>query len=287
MEKFLVDRIKDVTLTKKEVLIANYFLKKQPEVVFMSSNEIARELLTSDSSIIRFARKLGYSGFIELQEDLRKQVSEHINNKSQIGLSPSERFERRFDAFSDGNLVKKVLDTTINNISTSFEQNGAEKYEEMAERLVKSKRKYIIGFRGAKGLAVHFARTLRYIMEDVVEITSADTSAFELLQGIGREDTAVLISFSRYGKVDSMIRELLVEKNIPFCVITDKAVAPIAKNADILLIAETSSMGFFHSTTSVLFIIELVVTIVGKKLGSTAKGNLSRLDKYLFDMIDK
>ena len=72
MTEELQARLMGVKLTKKEKLIAEFILDNFAEACFITSTEIAKRLHVSDSSVIRFTRTLGYTGFMDFQRSIRK-----------------------------------------------------------------------------------------------------------------------------------------------------------------------------------------------------------------------
>ena len=67
MTEELRAQLREVKLTKKEKLIAEFVLDNFAEACFITSTEIAKRLNISDSSVIRFTRTLGYAGFMDFQ----------------------------------------------------------------------------------------------------------------------------------------------------------------------------------------------------------------------------
>lgn len=66
----LETQIKNTRLTKTERIVADYFLEHMESLYFMTAKDIAMALHTSDTSVIRLCRTLGYRGFRELQQQL-------------------------------------------------------------------------------------------------------------------------------------------------------------------------------------------------------------------------
>ena len=62
----------NTSLTDAEKRIAEYILSHAEETLHMSSQKIAELTGTSPATLIRFSRKVGYSGFSELKMDLAK-----------------------------------------------------------------------------------------------------------------------------------------------------------------------------------------------------------------------
>ena len=56
------------TLPRAEKAVAQALLEKPELICLMTLAELARETDSSDASIIRFCRKMGYSGFSEMKQ---------------------------------------------------------------------------------------------------------------------------------------------------------------------------------------------------------------------------
>lgn len=82
MEK-LRETIHNAKLTKTQQTIAEFILDHSGDACFMTSTEIAARLKVSESSVIRFARSLGYTGFMDFQKNLRKEFQNQVHHRLQ------------------------------------------------------------------------------------------------------------------------------------------------------------------------------------------------------------
>lgn len=69
--------------------IAKYVLKNRGEVGYMGINEVAQNSFTSKSSVLRFSQKLGFSGFSEFKNYLKREAAMKTNSQE-----PDELFEQ-------------------------------------------------------------------------------------------------------------------------------------------------------------------------------------------------
>ena len=82
--KELREIIHNAELTKTQQTIADFVLDHSSDACFMTSTEIADRLDVSESSVIRFARSLGYTGFMDFQ----KISAKNTRNRSTIFPTP-------------------------------------------------------------------------------------------------------------------------------------------------------------------------------------------------------
>lgn len=66
--------IQKTQFTKKERLIADYVLSHFRDICFMTSTELAEAVELSHSSVMRFTKDLGFSGYTEFQKKCARAV---------------------------------------------------------------------------------------------------------------------------------------------------------------------------------------------------------------------
>ena len=67
-------KLEEIKLSSAQKTVAEYLLDKRTEIENMTIQEIAKQTYTSVATIIRLAKKLGYSGYQELKEDFLKEL---------------------------------------------------------------------------------------------------------------------------------------------------------------------------------------------------------------------
>ena len=63
----------------KEKRIADYILKEADQIIYQSVKETAQQCGTSESSIVRFCKVIGYSGYSELKVEIAKAAFNHTS----------------------------------------------------------------------------------------------------------------------------------------------------------------------------------------------------------------
>jgi DNA-binding MurR/RpiR family transcriptional regulator len=273
MENIFFEKLKNKHLTKGQRKIAEYFIENEYLISQKSLLEIANEIGTSDASVIRFARILGYDGYADLKNDLNDKMVEQMS-----GMPLDERFDVNKTIYSSINALNTYMEVIKNNIEKSLKQNNVENYDEVVELLIKSKRKCIIGFRGCKGLALQFASNLRYMIDDVVEIVNDSPNAANILQGLEKDDFIIFFSFVRYYKLDIAISEFAKKNGIKICIITDNIVSPVVKNADLVLKVNTTNISFMNSTVAALCMSEHLLNLLLIKNKNLVQNRLNVYD---------
>ena len=70
--KDIQDKYKD--FSKGQKLIANYIINHYDKAAFMTASKLGEEVGVSESTAVRFATKLGFEGYPELQKILQDLI---------------------------------------------------------------------------------------------------------------------------------------------------------------------------------------------------------------------
>ena len=76
MEKDILQRIAEECgdYSKRQKAIAKYICENSEIVAFMTAQMLAEAAGVSESSVVRFARQLGFDGYIELRRALQQLI---------------------------------------------------------------------------------------------------------------------------------------------------------------------------------------------------------------------
>ena len=268
MTSEFLELCKNVKLTKSEKAMADYILANFREVCFLTSTELAEKVGSSHSSVIRFAKDLGFSGFSAFQQELRKQYDAYLSNHDEVLTVPVEKLGQSLAKLSTDNISEALLDVTRNNLHYTMLNNSNESMEKAAKAIVDARMKYIVGHRGCSGVASFLQIILRDTLPGVFANESNSLNAFDFLADISKDDVLIVVSFPRYNKQARLSAQLAHEAGAKVIVITDTPTAPIAEYADHIILTGVDSLTFFNSQIAPMFAAELLCSYVCKIVGA-------------------
>lgn len=283
MENVISERVKNATLTKSQQKIAEYFIRNPERVGMCSSMEVSKEIGVSDASITRFARAIGYEGFSDLKNDIYSSLAMRATGGVN-SLSLAERFERNRNQHGDSGSKADFMGVLQYNLERTMQANTDELFDKAVAMLLQASHRYIVGFRGCLGVAEQFAWLLRFLLDHVVSISDEGPGGVGLLQDIDDGDCAVIFSMSRYYKSDLCLAQMAKQHGAKLCVVTDSVLSPLADLADVLLLAETSDMSFFHSAAALNMIYEYLVTKTAQKCSEVYHQKVDERDALTKDL---
>ena len=124
-------QIKFPRLSKGQKLIADFILKNYDKAAFMTAAKLGDSVGVSESTVVRFAIELGFSGYPKLQ----KALQELIKNK----LTSVQRLELSNDYACEENVLRGVLKSDIENLRATLEKINLENFNSVIDEIFKAK----------------------------------------------------------------------------------------------------------------------------------------------------
>ena len=270
--KYLISHIQSqyTRFSKGQKLIAQYILKNYDKVAFMTACKLGEAVGVSESTVVRFANALGYSGYPKLQDALQ----EVIKNK----LTTVQRVDMVKEFNDDSAILKKIVKSDMDNIKDTLEEIDEKAFEEAANRILKAKRIYIVGMRSSFTIAQYLGFYLGIILDSVHVIRTDMGDAFEQVVKINEDDVLIAISFPRYSKKSYQIVSYAKEKGAHIVSLTDSTFAPVASFTDNLLLVKSNMVSFVDSLVPALSIANALIVSVGMKEKEDIKQHFDDLE---------
>ena len=281
----LVRKIQSMTLTRTDAEIAEYILAHLSTIGFQTSTTMAEEIGVSDTSVIRFIRKLGFKGYADFRSEMNARTARQID-RAQPDLTPGEKYLRTLEHLGSGSLISDVSQYTLNNLQKSYAQldQGTVRKpscEQIVDILLRSDRKYIAGFRGTACCAQYMASKLLFLTPHVVPILHADATAVENLLDITERDCLFLYSFPRYSEIARPLMEIARESGAKVILMTDRRTSPLANKADVVVTAQVDGLGFTNSYVAPLSLSEVILLSVSGRKDVTDSKRFNRIDSVM------
>ncbi|GAB6170263.1 MurR/RpiR family transcriptional regulator [Clostridium carnis] len=256
-------QLKFSRLSKGQKLIAEYILKNYDKAAFMTAAKLGISVGVSESTVVRFANELGFSGYPKLQ----KALQELIKNK----LTTVQRLELSNDYISEGYALKGVLKADMENIRSTLEKINYNTFEDVVNKIFEAKRIYIIGLRSSTALAEFLGFYLNIILQNVKTVGYGISDIFEQMINVGEGDLVIGIGFPRYASRTIDALEFAQNRGADVVAITDSLLSPLAARADYSLIAQSNMASFVDSLVAPLSVINALIIAVGMR----EKGNIT------------
>ncbi len=286
MNMQLIERIRqnERSFSKGQRRIAKYIEEHYDSVAFMTASKLGVTVGVSESTVVRFATEIGYSGYPALQQ----AIQEMIRNR----LTTVQRLENTSRNVPLDRLLDAVLEQDVDLIRRTAETVSHEAFYSAADALTKARRVYVVGAGSSAALAAFLTHYLSLIYESVRQLdATSEAQILQQLVHIGPQDALIAISFPRYSK--KVVTALRHASNTGASVvaITDSEFSPIAKHAEHVLLAKSDMVSFVDSIVAPMALINALIVTIAIKKKDEVKKTLSDLESIwgeygVFETVD-
>lgn len=250
-------------LTPTERRLAEAVLAEPTLLAFGTVSDLASRVGASRPSVVRFANKLGFEGYAQLQRLVRVDLSRRLSH-------PSARIRSDDKAESS---ARKRLNSAIDSVFDALEgQNLAR----LVRPIARAKRVWILSGETSQAGAHAFYSGLSMVRPGVQFL--GDCSVSSQLSSGERGDVAVVFDFFRYRRQVAAAVKILSDSDVEIVAVTDGPLSPLIELADAWCEIQVPAIGPFDSSVPVVAIAELLVSRVAKELQDEATARIDRIE---------
>jgi DNA-binding MurR/RpiR family transcriptional regulator len=230
----------------------------------------------SESTTVRFATLLGYSGFPEFHKALEELVKDKLHSVQRIEITASKMTETQ--------VLETVMESDAEKIKLTLETISKSAFDEAVESIMSARRIYVVGIRTCTPLAQFLGFYLNLLFDDVTIVTTNSASEiFEQMINVNNEDVVIGISFPRYSMRTLKAMEFANDRNAKVISITDDKNSPLNLYSSCNLLAKSDMATVVDSLVAPLSVINALVVTLCMKKPDYVTGKLDMLDKLWED----
>lgn len=254
----LIELIKSnyTKLSKGQKIIANYIISDYDKAAFMTAAALGKVTDVSESTVVRFAIRLGYNGYREFQSDLQELIKSKLTTIQRLHLAES-------DYSDDKDFIPKTMERDMDNIKKIINDIDVVTFRKAINLVLKGKKIYIIGLRSSSFLAGYLGFYLKFLFDNIQVINFGPNDIFEQLLKIDSDDVIIVITYPRYSRRIVDVLEYSREKGAQIITITDSTLSPAAQRANIALIAGSDMISFVDSLVAPMSLINAFIIALG------------------------
>ena len=259
---------KYASLSIKEKKIADFILKHPKESVNPSIEELAERIGISESTMVRFARKLGYTGYQRFRIALARETIPSNEQVFEIGVSDQE------------DPIDTVFKNAQDTLNETYKRIDRTALQQVGKQFSEARNIYLMGLGGSNILALDAYHKL--IRTGLNCHYAADFHMQLMLASQASEtDIALIISHTGSGHDTLAIAEEFRDNGCPIAVLTSNSRSPLAKMTDKVLHVATGTnllvAESFSARIVSLTIIDILYVEVLERMKNLGVENLNRM----------
>lgn len=261
------------SLPQNQVRIAEYFLDNFDKIPFLTVHQISKSTNSSVASIVRFAQRVGFTGFSEMRIAITNSLQTKLKHKQTFPL-----FDKRK---ADGDILTSVANIDIKNINDTLSLIEREKFNEAIDLILKSKRIFTAGLGISYLLAEILAYQLTQVSLDSSVLKHTHTVFQEQILYMNKSDLLITFSFPPYSIETIDTAQFAKQRGIKVVSVTNKQSSPITFHSEISLTVNSENMLFTNSFAAISVLINAIATACALKNKTKVKKIIDESGKIM------
>jgi len=249
--------------------VARFILENPREAPFMTASQMAESVDTSESSVIRFASILGYSGYPELKEAMKSLLLDQMTTIERMAVYDDDPRESPCHRI----MTLDMLD--LGESQTNLNPQGIRSW---ASEVLEAPAIYMAAQRSSLALAGYLSFYLSWFHPSVHQLN--DTLIREQLTTAPKGSMMMGISFPRYSRWTVEAMKLGRSLGLTLTAISDSPHNPMTEaEPEHVLTAPCRHISFIDSLTAPMSLMNCLIMAVADEMGDEAKKRLQELEE--------
>jgi len=262
-------------MSKSHKRIAEYILSHVKDSSFFTVQVLANSCGTSTTTVIRFAREMGFSGF----SDFLKRIRQDALSQPAI----SDRFNQTLTTTSHDQLLHQTISGDISNINLTMLELSQDSFGEAVELIVKAPRVFVIGLRESFSMAHYMLSRLEAIRRNVFQIQSPGGSYIDQVVSLGEGDVCIYYAFHGYTHKSIQLLGVLRSRKVKVILFTNPPIDAVRDLADIVLTCHVRGVSYKNSYAAPLSLTNYLANAIAVADYSSTMHNLKEFEQTISD----
>ena len=265
-----MDRIADAAaeFTASERRVAEAVLEDPKIVAFGTVAQLASRSGASGPTVLRFASRLGFDGFVELQSAIQEEIADKLRPATQ------RIRERR-----SGDILSLALAADLENVRRTMEAIDPDEFAEAVEVLSDRRHRVFVIASELSGTAGRLlAQQLDLLRDGIVLIDGPGPSVSRKLVEVASGDVVLVFDLRRYEQWVLRATERVDERGALIVAVTDSRLSPLANLARIVFTVDANGVGPFDSAVGGMAFTHVLSAAMAAKLRRSATARLDEIE---------
>lgn len=256
-------------MTRSEKALSAYVMAHSEEMGVSSIRELAEKNNVSTTTLIRYARRLGFEGFKEFRRAFCALAA------SQPTLT--SKFEK-VAALPGDRLLSDTLAQAFTCLEETFSHLSAEKLEQTVSLIDGARRVYCFGMKESFALA-HYAYTRFYTVRDDSFLLNVAGGDVEQLLSVRPEDVCLVFLFHRYTRQALDILAALKKTGASVILFTNPPFDEVEPLTDVLLPCSVYGSGVKNTSIAPICLLDYLCNALAVKNSQRTLERFAELER--------
>jgi DNA-binding MurR/RpiR family transcriptional regulator len=271
-------RSRRAELTPAELRVAQTLLADYPAAGLQAVARLAGRAGVSGPTVVRLVAKLGFTGYADLQNRLRSELSARA-------AGPVQRYPAADRPEAASHLLQRFERIVGAAVTESLRSVDAVEFD-AATGLLADRRHHLVltGGRVSSVHALYLSRSLSVLRPDVRFVAADRAARAAALLDVAARSVVVVFDYRRYDDEVADFGRGAAAAGASVLLLTDNHLSPLAASATVLLTTSVDGPPPFITLTPALALVEALVVGVVERLGAPLRQRLERFDALNADL---
>ncbi|PLW75703.1 MurR/RpiR family transcriptional regulator [Cohaesibacter celericrescens] len=261
--------------TPAERRLVPYLKDDSLAIELKSITELAIAADVSTPTVIRFARKLGFHGFPDMQGAVRAELAERIKQ-------PLAKIDGHVSSAHNDHVANRFSFQVVENINRTMSQLDYRMFDDVANMLGDPKNKvYLRGGKISQSSAYHFFNHLQIIRPNVSMLGASPSVWPQTLLDLDSSSVLILFDIRRYEKELEKLALLAASQGAKIVLFTDQWGSPIERIADNCFRAMVEAPSSWDSTIAINLLVECMIAHIQNSNPERSADRIKEMEKMI------
>jgi DNA-binding MurR/RpiR family transcriptional regulator len=254
-----------------ERAVAQYLLEQGPRAATMSAREIAAAVGTSDATVVRAARSLGYGSLRRLRDALADQTeTADLSSRLRATLD---------DTPAAHDVLAERVQHELRALDLLLAHVSPQAFDRAAKVLASAPRVWWTGIGPSAHMASYGAFLCRRLGKPSGVFTHAGTDHADELLALNRDDAVVVLAYARIHPPVRVLLEHATRVGAKTVLVTDTSRRDLAHPADVVLAAGRGAPQLFATHGPTVVLVEALVLAIAADDPPRAERSIATLNE--------
>lgn len=241
-------------LTNMQKQVADFILEHPDVIAFKRLEELAMMIGVSTTSVIRFARSVGYKGYADMQQDIQQSI-----------VGKASLPDRLIDAVKSTKQDQLLIDSfkrDIDNIASTLHLLSEDDLAKAVSSIIAAQNIYVLGTRGNFSVAHYLGYRLSQIKRGVHLVSGLSMDYPEEIASIRRGDVCIAFLTPRYSRMTANLVAWMKKRGVMIILFTKEGSNEINLYGDIILPCRTDGISYKSSLIALFAVCNYILAAV-------------------------
>ena len=241
-------------LTNTQKQVADFMLEHPDVIAFKRLEELSMMIGVSSTSVIRFARSIGYKGYADMQQDIQQSI-----------VGKASLPDRLIDAVKSTKQDQLLIDSfkrDIDNIASTLHLLSENDLAKAVSSIIAAQNIYVLGTRGNFSVAHYLGYRLSQIKRGVHLVSGLSMDYPEEIASIRRGDVCIAFLTPRYSRMTANLVAWMKKRGVMIILFTKEGSSEINLYGDIILPCRTDGISYKSSLIALFAVCNYILAAV-------------------------